>query len=72
MSKDSKIEFKIRQFKSWTYFQVDHFSKYGLSDSDDDDNDVPLDPGMKKLKGTEPIQKLKNVDIGRKFDKKVR
>jgi len=30
------------------YFQVDHFSKYGLSDTDEEDN-IPTDPKKAKL-----------------------
>nr|CAD7426062.1 unnamed protein product [Timema monikensis] len=47
------------QTGSWV-FKVDHFSKYGLSDSDDDDDDlVTSDP--KKLKTGAPLQKLQQL-----------
>lgn len=53
---------------SWV-FKVDHFSKYGLSDSDDDDAEMPLDPtkrlkaGPCKLEGTQ-IKYNKNLING--------
>ncbi|CAG2053878.1 unnamed protein product, partial [Timema podura] len=47
------------QTGSWV-FKVDHFSKYGLSDSDDDDDDlITSDP--KKLKTGAPLQKLQQL-----------
>lgn len=33
---------------SWV-FRVEHFSKYGLNDSDDEDDDVPADPKKAKM-----------------------
>ncbi|EZA58163.1 hypothetical protein DMN91_011854 [Ooceraea biroi] len=47
---------------SWV-FKVDHFSKYGLSDSDEDDSQVPPASEAKKLKGGFPalLQKGKTI-----------
>lgn len=36
---------------SWV-FRVDHFSKYGLNDSDDEDDNIPVDPKKAKLATT--------------------
>jgi nuclear pore complex protein Nup98-Nup96 len=42
---------------SWV-FKVDHFSKYGLSDSDDEENLAATDPKKAKLVSVQPAERL--------------